>query len=175
MATLINKRKSTAVSRETQEYSRNRYISSSNHWIIYSTSCWKDWRQSHWITVPRIQLDRVPHLGSSVQNGRISPEPTVTDTLRNRSANIPERWHREPRTKRGSLPEWSPFEVEFSACRASNPTDSDPDEASHSYIPDKRGCPEFIGGRMTIHYLISNRIVFSHTNWFWQLLEWLGE
>ena len=71
------------------------------------TSFWGDWKQSHWKTVPEVQLDRVPHFGRSVLITRISLEPTDTDAFRNRSGNIPERKCGKPGNEWGRLPEWS--------------------------------------------------------------------
>ena len=77
-------------------------------------------------TIPEIQQDRVPHLGCTVQVRRISFQPTNTGTFGNTDVENQEpsgdRSHNDPHP-----------EVEFSACRASNLTDSDPDETSHSF------------------------------------------
>ena len=46
--------------------------------------------------------------GCSVHIRQISPETTDTDTLRNRSGNLPEHWRKKPGTNWGSFSEWSP-------------------------------------------------------------------
>ena len=83
-------------------------ICSRNRWGVYSTSFERDWWQSHQKTVPRIQQERVPHIGGSVQIGRISLKPAVTDILWNRSKNTLERLRGKLGTELGSFRNWFP-------------------------------------------------------------------
>ena len=111
MATLRNKRKLAAVSRETQECPRNSQSQNSSATGITEQSIAQFFEEIEGRVTEKLSQEfssRVPHHGRSVQARRISLEPTGTDILRSRFGNIPERWGRKPGSKWGSFLEWSP-------------------------------------------------------------------
>ena len=136
MATLRNNRKLAAMARETQKYPRNNQSQSSSapgiteEYIAQVSEeiegrVTKKLSQEFSRTESRI-LGALPMLDEFLLNPQIRTfSGTVPGTSRN--ANVENQEPSGDRSQNDPHPE-----VEFSACRASNLTDSDRDETSHS-------------------------------------------
>ena len=134
--TLRNKRKLAAMSRETQEYpmnnqSQNAYAPGITEEYIAQVSAEIDGKitkklsQEFSRTESRI-LGALSKLDEFLLNPQIRTfSRTVPGTFR--SANVENQEPSGDRSQNDPHPE-----VEFSACRASNLTDSDPDQTSHN-------------------------------------------
>ena len=128
MATFRSKRKLAAMERETQENPRNNQSQTSAASGItedYKAQISKEIEGRD--TTKPSQQDRIPHFGCAVQVRRVSSESINTDILRN--TNVEKQEPSGDRSQNDPYPE-----VEFSACRASNLTDSDPYETSHNWL-----------------------------------------
>ena len=110
MATLRNKRKLTAVSRERPENTRNSHLQNTLDPEMaqeYNSHVSEEIEERVTKKLKRIQSDGVSYFGFSVQTLRISSELTGTDLFRSRSGNIQERRFRKPGTQWGSFPKRS--------------------------------------------------------------------
>ena len=121
MATLRNKKKLAALSRETPENTRNsqsqntldpemaqKYISQVAEEIEERVTKKLSFRSLQKLQkLKRIQSDGVSYFGCSVKTWWISSEPAGTDWFRGRSENIQERRLRKPGTQWGSFPKRS--------------------------------------------------------------------
>ena len=110
MATLRNKRKLAAVSRETEESPRNSQSQNTSVPGItedYITQVSEEIEGRSPKNCLRISGGQITRFGCSVQIRRTSLEAASTDTLQNRFRNIPQQWHGKPGTSKGSFPEWS--------------------------------------------------------------------
>ena len=136
MATLRNRRKLAAVSRETQEYPRN--------------------SQSQNSSAPGITVEYIVQVSEEIEGRvakKLSPEFSRTESgilgaltklhvflfnpqVRTFSGTVPGTFRNSDVANQetsGDRSQNDPHpEVEFSPCRASNLTDADPDETSHS-------------------------------------------
>ena len=148
MATLRNKRKLAAVARETQEYPRN--------------------NQSQNSAAPGITEDFIAQVSEEIE-GRVSKklsqefsrtesgilgalskldEFILNPQIRTFSGNTPGTFRNtdvENEESSGDRSQSNPHpELEFSACRTSNLTDSDPEETSHRNQRTSIFLPHFI-------------------------------
>ena len=113
MATLRNKRKLAAVTRETQEehsrngQSRNTYVPRNNEEYITQVSEEIEGRVAKKLSQEFSRTESRILGALSKLHERVSSEPTDTDALRSRSGNIPEHKRGKPGNEWGRLPEWS--------------------------------------------------------------------
>ena len=136
MATLRNKRKLAAIARESQEYPRNNQVQNSaapgitEDYIAQVSEeiegrVTKKLSQEFSRTESRI-LGALSNLDEFLLNPQIRTfSGTIPGTFRN--ADVENQEPSGDRSQSDPRPE-----VEFSACRASNLTDSNPDETSYS-------------------------------------------
>ena len=135
MATLRNKRKLAAMARETQEYPRNNQSQNSAAPGITEDNIAKVSEEIEGRVTKKLSqefgnsesriLDALSKLDEYLLNPQIRTiSGTVPGTFRN--ANVENQEPNADRSQNDPHPE-----VEFFACRASNLTDSDPDETSH--------------------------------------------
>ena len=135
MATLRNKRKSAAVSRETQKYPRNSQSQNSSAPGIFEEYIAKVSEEIEGRVAKQLSQDfsrtescifgALSKLDEFLLNSQVRTfSRTVPGTFRNMDVE-----NQEPNGDRSQVDPHP--EVEFSACRASNLTDSEPDETSH--------------------------------------------
>ena len=144
MATLRNKRKIAATARETQENPRNHQSQNSaapgitENYIAQVSEetegrVTKKLSQEFSRTEIRI-LGALSKLDEFLLNPQIRAfSGTIPGTFRD--TDVENQEPSRDRSQNDPHPE-----VEFSACRARNLTDSDPDETSHKYEPEFHGC-----------------------------------
>ena len=146
MATLRNKWKLAAMARETQEYPRNNQLQNSSapgitEEYIAQVSEEIEGRITKKLSQEfRMAESRILGVLSKLDGFLLNPQirtfsGAVPGTFRN--ADVENQEPSGDRSQNDPHPE-----VEFSACRASNLPDSDPDETSHTYF-DEYFLPQF--------------------------------
>ena len=146
MATMRNKRRLAAMSRETQENPRNNQSQNSSAPGITEQYKAQFFEEIEGRVTKKLSQDfsrteaRVVGALSKLDEFFLNPQiQTFSGTIPGQSRNAS---NQEPSRDRSQND--SHFEVEFSGCRASNLIDSDPDETSHMYMLSfcelKRSC-----------------------------------